>query len=36
MEPTELCWETGNYIDDCDCEFCVHNFECSGYDSDDD
>lgn len=36
MEPTELCWETGNYTDDCDCELCCHNFECSGYDSDDD
>lgn len=36
MEPTELCWETGNYTDDCDCEFCAHNFECSGYDRDDD
>lgn len=34
MEPTELCWETGNYTDDC--EFCDHNFECSGYDRDDD
>lgn len=36
MEPTELCWETGNYTDDCDCELCDHNFECSGYDRDDD
>lgn len=20
--PTELCWRTGNFTDDCECEFC--------------
>lgn len=30
--PTERCWETGNYTDDCNCEFCSHKHECSGYD----
>ena len=29
--PTEKCWRTGNYTDDCDCEFCNHKHECSGY-----
>lgn len=33
----ELCWETGNYFDECVCELCPHNDECSGYnDSDND
>lgn len=27
----ELCWSTGNYTDECDCEFCSHKNECSGY-----
>lgn len=31
MEPNELCWSTGNYTDECDCEFCSHKHECSGY-----
>lgn len=34
MDATELCWQTGNYTDDCDCEVCEHNYECSGYESD--
>ena len=27
-----LCWKTGNYTDECVCELCLHNFECSGFD----
>lgn len=27
----ENCWYTGNYTDNCDCEFCSHKHECSGY-----
>ncbi len=30
MYPTDYCWLTGNY-QDCDCEFCEHKAECSGY-----
>jgi len=33
-EPTEKCWETGEYNDECDCEMCDHKFECSGYEVD--
>lgn len=29
--PTEICWETGKYTDECDCELCDHKHECSGY-----
>ena len=29
MYPTDLCWQTGNYTDDCICEF-------SGYEDDED
>lgn len=36
MEPTERCWETGNYTDDCICDFCSHKEECSGSDLHDD
>lgn len=36
MEATERCWETGEYNDDCICEFCNHKDECSGYEDDDD
>lgn len=35
MYPTELCWHTGNYTDDCECEFCEHKDECSGYEDHD-
>lgn len=28
--PTELCWQTGNYTDECCCEFCEHRDKCSG------
>ena len=24
MSPTELCWQTGDYTDECHCEFCEH------------
>lgn len=33
MEPTELCWQTGNYTNDYICEFCDHKEECSGYEN---
>lgn len=36
MYPTEICWLTGNYTDDCICEFCEHKNECSGYEENDD
>lgn len=36
LSPTELCWLTGNYTDDCICDFCYHKFECSGSELDED
>lgn len=36
MNPTEHCWATGEYTDDCICDFCDHRHECSGYDHDED
>ena len=36
MQPTELCWQTGNYTEECVCEFCAHKYECSGSDLDED
>lgn len=30
MSPIELCWQTGDYTDECYCEFCEHSDECSG------
>lgn len=36
MNPTEHCWATGEYTDDCICDFCNHKHECSGYDHDED
>lgn len=36
MYPTDKCWETGEYTDDCNWEFCDHKEECSGADLDDD
>ncbi len=33
--PTDKCWETGEYTDDCICDFCDHKYECSGYDHED-
>ena len=36
MLPTEICWETGNYSDNCNCDFCEHKSECSGYEDYDD
>lgn len=33
--PTELCWQTGVFSDDCECEFCDHKEECSGYEEND-
>ena len=34
--PEEYCWATGNYTSECDCEFCNHKEECSGYDGEED
>ena len=31
MNANDNCWYTGNYTDDCECEFCSHKWECSGY-----
>ena len=36
MNPSDVCWETGNFTDDCICEFCDHKEECSGADLDED
>ena len=36
MDQNERCWETGQFTDDCDCELCDHNFECSGYEDSED
>lgn len=36
MYPTELCWLTGSFEDNCECEFCEHKYECSGYEDDED
>lgn len=36
MNPNELCWQTGNYTDNCDCELCSHKYECSGYEGEED
>lgn len=33
---SELCWQTGNYTDNCECEFCNHKEECSRYEDDED
>lgn len=33
MYLTDMCWEYGLYNDDCICEFCSHNHECSGYEN---
>lgn len=35
MLSTEVCWQTGNYSDGCNCSFCEHQDECSGFDCDD-
>jgi len=35
MNPTESCWVTGEYTDECECEFCRHKAECSGYTDED-
>ncbi len=35
-ELNELCWETGNFSDECICELCPHHDECSGYNDPDD
>lgn len=32
----DICWRTGIYSDSCDCEFCSHKDECSGYEGGDD
>ena len=35
-DPTEVCWQTGQYNDDCICDLCIHKYECGGYEGDDD
>lgn len=35
IKQTDLCWQTGNFTDDCECEFCEHKEECGGYENDD-
>ncbi len=34
-DPNEICYETGEYTDECVCEICDHRFDCSGYEGDD-
>ena len=36
MYASEQCWLTGEWSDECMCEFCEHRHECSGADEDDD
>ena len=36
MDYNEICWKTGDYSDECFCEFCEHKHECSGYTDDND
>lgn len=36
MNPTERCYRTGYYSDDCDCYFCNHKDECSAANIDED
>ena len=36
MSSNELCWESGEFNDNCDCECCEHKSECSGYEDHDD
>ena len=35
-DPNEYCWETGDYLDTCNCSICFHKEECSGSDLDED
>lgn len=35
MRAEDICWETGNYTDECCCECCVHQYDCSGNDNGD-
>ena len=32
MLPTEKCWISGEFTDECNCDFCEHKYECSGAD----
>ena len=32
----DYCWQTGNYLSDCDCEMCDHKYECTGYEGEED
>lgn len=34
MYPTEVCWQTHNFTEDCECRVCEHKWECSGYEED--
>ena len=29
-DPNEYCWETGDYLETCNCDLCFHKEECSG------
>lgn len=35
QDPTEVCWLTGQYSDQCICLMCMHKDECSGSDASD-
>lgn len=32
---SEECWQTGQWTDECICEFCAHKGECSGAEDND-
>ena len=34
MYASDRCWETGEWTDECMCEFCSHKDECSGAEDD--
>ncbi len=36
VDSTEMCWNTGDFRDGCDCMTCEHRYECSGSDLTDD
>ena len=35
MSDEEKCWRFGMFNDNCCCEVCVHQYDCSGNDNDD-
>lgn len=36
IDYNEMCWNTGDFRDGCDCMTCEHRYECSGSDLTDD